>query len=143
MNIISIRDVLNPNRLVMMSPDGTLGDALDLMEQRRLTVLAVAKRGHLHGLLCVRDIIRHVSQHGGLHTTPVSRAMTRDVRWVETRASLCEAQALMRRHGVSHAPVMDLSGRLVGILHRSDIPDVRAVAAADHSAPRPVPAAAN
>lgn len=51
----------------------------------------------------------------------VADLMTIDPIVVSTDAPLEEAEALMRRHRVTGLPVVDLSGRLVGVISQTDL----------------------
>lgn len=52
--------------------------------------------------------------------TPVSEIMSTDLVTVTVHTPLAEAQALFRRHGIHHLPVVDPAGMLVGMLSHSD-----------------------
>ncbi|HVM12819.1 MAG TPA: CBS domain-containing protein [Egibacteraceae bacterium] len=52
---------------------------------------------------------------------PVTDVMTSDVVTLGPDASVEEAVALLTRHGISGAPVVDREGRLVGLLDDSDL----------------------
>jgi CBS domain-containing protein len=60
------------------------------------------------------------------HGTTVGDSMTKDVISVSPQQSLADVAALARQHGIKRFPVLT-SGRLVGIISRSDI--IRAVTA--------------
>ena len=52
--------------------------------------------------------------------TPVSAIMTAELVTVTVHTPLAEAEALFRRHGIHHLPVVDPAGALVGMLSHSD-----------------------
>ena len=122
MKTLSIRDILVTRRHTTVGPDCTLDSALERMLAAQITALLVMQRRRLIGIVCAEDIIQRASQYGGLAQTPVTVAMTRDVTCIETRASFSDVSAALRCGGFSNLPVVDLSGNVVGVLHRADIP---------------------
>lgn len=50
----------------------------------------------------------------------VASWMTRDVHWLALNRSLSEALALLERHRIAQAPVLDPNDRLVGLLLREE-----------------------
>lgn len=53
--------------------------------------------------------------------TPLGNLISRDPVTVSATAPLTEALALFREHGISHLPVVEAHGRLVGLLSKSDV----------------------
>lgn len=123
MVIRSIREILKGRKPLGIAPGTTLAEACDIMSARGLDVLLVMDGGHLQGVLTERDVIRHVSQHGGLETTPVSAVMTRDVATIGTRDSIQEALSRMLAGGHRHLPVIDTGHAVIGVLSLKDIPE--------------------
>ena len=119
----SIRDIMNRNATVGISPQTTLAEALEYMAQNDMTDTVVLTDGVVQGMLSECDMIRHVSQHGGIDTTPVADVMTKDVRFIETRDSISEALSRMLSDGHRHLPVLDMGRAFIGVLSTDDIPD--------------------
>lgn len=55
--------------------DAMLEDACEAMARARVDRLAVAQSGRTCGFITESDILRHVSQNGGLSDTPVAMLM--------------------------------------------------------------------
>ncbi len=49
--------------------------------------------------------------------------MERDVTWVPSHVNINEASRLLREHGVSGAPVGDATGKVIGVISRTDLAD--------------------
>lgn len=123
MGITSIREILNGRTFAWTAPDATLETASDLMAAEGVTALPVLVNREAVGIVSERDILRYASQRGGFVTAPVAQAMTREVVCVETRASIAHALMRMQEGGFGQLPVLDLGGKVVGMLTRADIPE--------------------
>lgn len=122
MIIKSIREALAGRPLVSVSPTTTLDAASDIMASQNVTAIVVLDNEQLVGILTEKDVIRHVSQQGGLSQTQVAAVMCTDVRYVETRDSLSHALGRMKADGFRHMPVVDLGQHVIGMLSLRDIP---------------------
>jgi len=115
-NEVMIRDV------VTMDASGTLLEAAELMRDANVGMLPVMDEDVLRGIVTDRDL--------------VVRAMTRDVRPSEVRVSEClsepprcaepdwtvdEAMEEMARQQVGRLPVVDTSGRVIGVVTLSSL----------------------
>ncbi len=118
----SIREIIDGKQFVAVTPDMTLETASDLMLEHRTSATPVLLEGELVGILTEQDILRHVSQCGGFATSRVAEAMTRHVVSIETRSSIPDAFVLMQTSGCNRLPVVDLGGKVVGLLSSDDIP---------------------
>lgn len=122
MLVKSIRDVLDGRPVVPIAPGARLDRAFDYFELDRTDVLVVLEHGALKGLLAETDLIRHVSQMGGLHSATVAEVMRSDLPAVHTRQSICEALAAFGAGRFDHLPVLDMAGDVVGVLSPWQIP---------------------
>lgn len=121
MTIATVRGVLKDSAFHTAHPGESLEQACDRMAEHGVNALVVLKHDVLHGILTEHDVLRHVSQKGGYATAVVAEAMTPDVTFVQTRDSLIEVHGIMRRERVRQVPVMDLGGKIVGLLRREDL----------------------
>jgi CBS domain-containing protein len=73
----------------------------------------------------IRDVIEWLELRSSISEDvgnwSVERAMTKPVHTVNANADIEEASELMVRHGINRLPVVDTTGRLVGIVTRGDI----------------------
>lgn len=102
--------------------DMTIGDLIQQMQNQRHGGYPVLdETGRLVGMITLRDI-RSLPLEGRLAIS-VSRAMRQPVYTIQPQKSLAHAALLMAKHEIGRLPVVEsqASGRLVGIISRSDI----------------------
>jgi stage IV sporulation protein FB len=101
----------------------TLSDAVELLlssEQREFPV--VDNMGRVEGVLTRDNLIKGISQRGPSST--VGEAMTAQVQAVSPRLGFQEALERLRSSGLPALPVVDETGRLVGLLTLDNITDL-------------------
>jgi inosine-5'-monophosphate dehydrogenase len=103
---------------VTLSPDALVGDALDLMERYRVSGIPITDgEGRLVGILTNRDL-----RFGVPSTMRVADAMTREgLVTASVGTTLEEAQAILGRHRIEKLPIVDVDGRLKGLITVKDI----------------------
>jgi IMP dehydrogenase len=103
---------------VTLSPDALVGDALALMERYRVSGVPITDdEGVLVGILTNRDL-----RFGVPTTMRVADAMTKDgLVTAPVGTTLEEAQAILGRHRIEKLPIVDLDGRLKGLITVKDI----------------------
>jgi IMP dehydrogenase len=103
---------------VTLSPDALVGDALELMERYRVSGIPITDDdGRLVGILTNRDL-----RFGVPSTMRVADAMTREgLVTAPVGTTLHEAQAILGRHRIEKLPIVDLEGRLKGLITVKDI----------------------
>ena len=110
----------------MSQPPVTVGPAepfkrcLDLMRVQEVSALPVVTRGgELLGIVSEADLMKRFCSGAG----PLSAEdmMTSDVATIESGASLAAAARLMLLRNVKRLPVLDRSGRVIGVCSRSDV----------------------
>jgi IMP dehydrogenase len=103
---------------VTLSPDALVGDALDLMARYRVSGIPIVDdEERLVGILTNRDL-----RFGVPSTTRVGEAMTREgLVTAPVGTTLEEARAILGRHRIEKLPIVDLEGRLKGLITVKDI----------------------
>ncbi len=103
---------------VTLSPDALVGDALALMERYRVSGIPITdETGLLVGILTNRDL-----RFGVPSTMRVAEAMTKEgLVTAPFGTTLEEAQAILGRHRIEKLPIVDLDGRLKGLITVKDI----------------------
>ena len=103
---------------VTLSPDALVGDALALMERYRVSGVPITDdEGVLVGILTNRDL-----RFGVPSTMRVADAMTKDgLVTAPVGTTLEEARAIFGRHRIEKLPIVDLDGRLKGLITVKDI----------------------
>ncbi|NOZ88843.1 MAG: CBS domain-containing protein [Crenarchaeota archaeon] len=116
--------------VVVVRPDESLAHARRLMLRYRVGRLVVVDDAlRPIGVLTRSDIARVAASprsSRSLDAIRVEEAMTRDPVTIRLGRSIREAARLMLQHGVSGLPVVDESGRVVGVITKTDV--VRAYA---------------
>ena len=110
---------------VTCGPDETLNQAAQKMQGADfefLPVMADPGSQRLVGVISAGDIEMAAQLRGAsLEELRVRDAMARQVRVCNPGDSLFEAEAIMRRAGIRHLPVVDESDRLLGVLSLADV----------------------
>ncbi len=103
---------------VTLSPDALVGDALELMARYRVSGIPITDAdGRLVGILTNRDL-----RFGVPSTRRVGDAMTREgLVTAPVGTTLEEAQAILGRHRIEKLPIVDVEGRLKGLITVKDI----------------------
>jgi CBS domain-containing protein/anti-sigma regulatory factor (Ser/Thr protein kinase) len=115
---LPIRRVMTSDVLVM-HPDSTIRELKDLLRVKKISGTPVVEDGHLVGIVSLEDLIKALVQ-GDTDGTIRSRMSTHLVT-VHADDSVVEAVKKFARYGVGRLPVLDDSGKLVGILTSGDI----------------------
>ncbi|MCQ8905818.1 MAG: IMP dehydrogenase, partial [Methanothermobacter sp.] len=108
---ITIRDVIT------ISPDSTLREAHEIMDQEEISGLPVVEDGVLIGIISRRDIEPIFNSEAD---RKVDQVMTRDVVTVDESITPSEALDIAYENKVERLPVVK-DGRIVGILTMKDI----------------------
>jgi IMP dehydrogenase len=103
---------------VTLSPDALVGDALELMARYRVSGIPITDADQrLVGILTNRDL-----RFGVPSTMRVANAMTKDgLVTAPVGTTLEEAEAILGRHRIEKLPIVDVEGRLKGLITVKDI----------------------
>ena len=115
------RDVMTTDRLVTVRPGASVREAAIAMHRANVgSVLVVDEEMRLLGIFTERDLVRVVATGIPLDT-PVERVMTTKLVTASPDESIAMVASKMIEHGIRHIPVVDESGRLVGIISIRDV----------------------
>jgi len=98
----------------------TVAEASRLMASERASSVLVPVQEHW-GILTDRDLRTRVLAVGRTAETPVSEVMSFPVTTVHQETTAEEVLLLMLEHGFHHAPVVDPSGELLGMVTDTDL----------------------
>jgi acetoin utilization protein AcuB len=123
---------LMTTRPVTVTTNATIAEALDLMRDLDIRHVPVVERGVLVGMLSDRDLayldVGASLTDGGAAklrrelSTPVVKAMSSDVIYVEPETDLSEVVALLLEHKIGAVPVVEPDTRaVVGIVSYVDV----------------------
>ena len=115
---LRVRDAMT-QLSVTAGPDDSLRVIQNLMKTHRISGVPILQNNALVGLVSIEDIINALDQ--GHVNDPAERWMTRNIIALRDHFSLVRAVAEFDRHGFGRFPVLNSSGKLVGIITRGDI----------------------
>jgi len=104
-----IRDVIT------LTPNQTIGDAIDLMQKHQISGLPVIEEGKLVGLLTGRDV-RFADR-----TLKVQEVMTKKLITAGEGTTLEEAKEVLHANRIEKLPIVDERGTLKGLITFRDI----------------------
>jgi CBS domain-containing protein len=109
------RDHMGP-KPVEVARTASIGEAVNSMARTgsRVAVIRDAQ-GRPAGILTAHDVVRRVAWRA-TSDQPVEEVMTVPIVTVSADDHLLDAITTMRRHRLSHVPVVDATGRLAGLL---------------------------
>ena len=116
-------DKLMTRDVVVCHPDDTLADAARLMWDADIgAVVVVDPGGKLAGIVTDRDACMAAYTRGlPLAEIPVSSVMAHEVWSCRVTANCGDVEDVMRQHQVRRVPIVDASGRPVGIVALNDL----------------------
>lgn len=126
-----------------ISPDATAQEALGLLEKLQISGLPVIdEKGKLVGMFTEKGILSHIlpsyiekvgrfiyeenpkatrKKFADLNRIKVSQLMRREVVTTNEDTTLCEVARIMLTRKARRLPVIDRSGKVVGIVARCDV----------------------
>jgi CBS domain-containing protein len=116
---MTISDVM-PVRLVTVSPDATVSDAIAKMVAAGVGSVAVTEESRLVGILTERDILRLASEGAPFDRVPVHQAMTASVVTISPDADVVAAARLMGERQIRHLPVVE-GENVLGVVGIRDV----------------------
>jgi len=111
-----------PKTLVCVKPTDTVGDALTSMDEQGLSQIPVLDEGKAVGALRENRVLAKVVRDRDLLNTPVSEVMESPFPIVDVDASSTE---VTKRLQASPAVLVEEYGRIVGIITRHDVLDLK------------------
>src|SRR5215217_3665383 len=113
-----------PKTLVSVTPVSTVAEALEKMDDLGLTQVPVLEEGRAVGSLRENRVLAKVVRNRDLLNSPVSEVMEASFPTVDVDASSSE---VARRLQTSAAVLVEEYGRIVGIITRHDVLDLKNV----------------
>ena len=114
---MAIIQSLMETNLVTVSPAETVAAVAKAMVDRELGAVLVVEGESLLGIFSERDLVKRVvAERRDPAKTAVGDVMTASPVTVRQDTHVREAAKVIREHNFRHLPVLDSSGRLVGIV---------------------------
>lgn len=108
---------------VTVAPQVSVQTALQIMEHDRIGSIVIAEPETQIplGIFTLQDLLRRIAVLNGDLEQPIANVMTSDLITLEAEATAYQAALTMARHGLRHILVVDVQGRLVGIVSQNDL----------------------
>ncbi len=105
--------------VVTVRPDQTVSDLRIIMRDNRISGAPVVEDGKLVGMISIEDLINALLSNE--INAPIREKMTTKVECFFTDELLVHTIAKFSKHGYKRYPVLDRSGKLVGIITKGNI----------------------
>jgi CBS domain-containing protein len=103
--------------LVTVHPSTTVMDAVRTMDQESIGAVAVTEGNILVGMFSERDLmLRVVSEKRDPERTHIREVMTSPVETIRRDCTADDALKVMLEKHIRHLPIVDLDGRLAGMI---------------------------
>lgn len=109
--------------VVSLPPSTTIGDLVDVLQEKRIGAVVVVDEGYLAGIVSERDVVRFARGELTLDD-PLSTIMTTTVITCSPEDEARDLAEIMTRQRFRHLPVLE-DGGLVGIVSIGDIVKAR------------------
>lgn len=117
---MKIRDVMTPD-VRTIAPSSTIREAAQTMAETDVGLLPVADNDRLVGILTDRDIAVRAVAAGLAPDTPVSEAMSPEIKYCFEDDDLDDVCANLADQQLRRLPVVDRDKNLVGIVSLADL----------------------
>jgi CBS domain-containing protein len=128
----TVSDILaiKGTNVLSISPEATVLDAANRMNERKIGSLLVMDGSRLIGIITERDMLQRVlvELRDPAHT-PVGEVMTTELVCCHPHTTLEEARGVLKNRRIRHLPVLDECEQLIGLI---SIGDLNAHLANDH-----------
>lgn len=105
-----------------IGPDATVFEAAERMNGHRIGSLVVLDEGMPTGIITERDILqRVVAMRRDPDETRVADVMTRELICCQPHTTVEEARGVMKNRRIRHMPVVQESGKLLGLISIGDL----------------------
>lgn len=113
---LHVKNLLEPKKLVQLSPDTTVADASKRMAAKNTGAALVMEDDALVGIFTERDALFRVLAKGlDAQTTQLRQVMTPKPATLGPQTTYGHALLLMHERGFRHVPVVE-GGRVLGII---------------------------
>lgn len=99
-----------------MAADGTVGDAIKLMQEHGMGCVFITEHRKPTGVFTERDVLTKVLAGRLPLGTPIANVMTRSPRAIDEKCSVAEVIRRMHKGGFRHMPVVNAEGFLRGVV---------------------------
>ncbi len=122
--MVTVQEILAEKGTHILTVNGhaSVLEAAVLMNEHKVGCLLVGGMDRLEGIVTERDVLmRVVAQRRDPASTKVQEVMTREVVCATPQMPLEEAQGLFMCRRIRHLPVVEPSGRVLGLISIGDL----------------------
>ncbi len=117
-----VREIIERDQLVAVSPSATVKDAVATMAEHRCGSVVVIESDAVVGIFTERDLLLRVAAKGlPPEATPISAVMTKTPDTIAADAPVADAIRAMDEFSYRYLPVMD-EGRCIGVISTRHLP---------------------
>lgn len=111
---------------VTLDEDAALVEAAERLSDPETNLVIVRDRdGVMQGVVSKTDVVNRIRQCASTDCTrPVASAMTREIVFCRSGATIREAWNMMKERRLKHVPVADADGRPIGMLNAGAVMQV-------------------
>lgn len=110
------------NKVLTVSPDATVLEAIRKMNQHRVGAVVVMNGSRVDGIFTERDVLQRVV---GAEVSPsdvrVAEVMTKNVVCAPPETDIDELSEIMRSKRIRHVPICQDGGDLMGMISIGDV----------------------
>jgi arabinose-5-phosphate isomerase len=118
---VRVADVMVSETYPWLAESASMKDTIVPLAEMRGTVPIVDAGGRLVGVVTAGDLTRLMERDEEFLSRPVSQVMTRQPKTAAPEELGSAAVHRMEEHGVMALPVIEVDGRLVGLVHLHDL----------------------
>jgi len=107
---------LHPTAPLHVAPHQSVRTAVELMRREHVGCLLVCENDQLLGIFTERDLLKRILAAGKSLDSPVSECLTPAPALVDPHEAVSAALRHMQEGGYRHLPVVENSGKPVGVL---------------------------
>ncbi len=120
--LVDTIDCLSPKAPIVVDVKASVRQVLRLLVDRQIGCVFIVDDGSIVGVFSERDALIRLGVRAGEHAEePISRFMTPNPQALTGEARLAFAVHRMDLGGYRHVPIVDASGRAVGVISVRDI----------------------
>ena len=119
----SLRTLLDskPGVIHSVTPDMTVGAAVEILNANNVGAVLVMKGGRLVGVFTERDVLRRVvGEHRDPNETRVDEVMTRELVVMRPSATVQDAMTVVAERRCRHLPIVE-DGKVLGVVSAGDL----------------------
>ena len=120
--MVTVAEIMRRDRIVSSTPEATLREASRIMSRERVgSVMVITGASRLVGIFTERDLVRALASGANPDTARIEEYMTRNPITASPGESAVMAAHKMLEHGIRHLPVVDSTGKLIGVVSMRDV----------------------